>query len=129
MNYQRRFNMPLIGQSSFGGQSMTTPFCKLTIGDMYKNTSGYISSLTYTVQDMVLGKRRGVSAKVHPGLSKHVGDRLPSKIKNIMKLLGYNKRLQTKFIIRTGDISGLKNKLSDVSKLDSSTIKKFTKGL
>ena len=34
-----------------GGQGMISPYSKLTIGDMYKDTPGYISSLTYTVQD------------------------------------------------------------------------------
>jgi len=30
---------------------MIAPFCQLTIGDMYKDSDGYISSLTFTVQD------------------------------------------------------------------------------
>ena len=30
---------------------MIAPFCKLTIGDMYRDTPGYLSGLTYTVQD------------------------------------------------------------------------------
>ena len=34
-----------------GGQAMISPYTKLTIGDMYNNAPGYISSLTYTVQD------------------------------------------------------------------------------
>ena len=33
------------------GTGMVAPFCKLTIGDMFKDTPGYISGLTYTVQD------------------------------------------------------------------------------
>tara|TARA_Y100000593_G_scaffold90314_1_gene176468 strand:- start:927 stop:2792 length:1866 start_codon:yes stop_codon:yes gene_type:complete len=34
-----------------GGRGMISPYTKLTIGDMYKEAPGYISSLTYTVQD------------------------------------------------------------------------------
>jgi hypothetical protein len=34
-----------------GGQGMISPHTKLTIGDMYKDAPGYISSLTYAVQD------------------------------------------------------------------------------
>ena len=34
-----------------GGRSMISPHTKLTIGDMYKDAPGYISSLTYAVQD------------------------------------------------------------------------------
>ena len=30
---------------------MVSPICELTIGDMYNNTPGYLSSLTMTVQD------------------------------------------------------------------------------
>ena len=33
------------------GTAMIAPYTKLTIGDMYKNTPGYISALSYTVQD------------------------------------------------------------------------------
>ena len=33
------------------GTGMIAPFSKLTIGDMYKETPGYISALSYTVQD------------------------------------------------------------------------------
>ena len=36
---------------STGGQAMISPYTKLTLGDMYRNAPGYISSLTYTVQD------------------------------------------------------------------------------
>ena len=31
--------------------TMVSPICELTIGDMYNNTPGYLSSLTMTVQD------------------------------------------------------------------------------
>ena len=33
------------------GMGMISPFTELTIGNMYKDTPGYISGLTYTVQD------------------------------------------------------------------------------
>jgi len=34
-----------------GGTGMIAPFCNLTIGDMYRDTPGYISALSYSVQD------------------------------------------------------------------------------
>ena len=37
--------------NSDGGGGMISPFSELTIGQMYTNSPGYISALTYTVQD------------------------------------------------------------------------------
>tara|TARA_Y100000816_G_C25861035_1_gene449574 strand:- start:224 stop:640 length:417 start_codon:yes stop_codon:yes gene_type:complete len=64
-----------------GGLGMIAPFAKLTIGDMYKNTSGYISSLTYTVQDT--GTYETTFAKLPKYIQAncsftYIGDRLPS---------------------------------------------------
>ena len=52
MNYLAGLTYPHWSDASpHGGMGMIAPFTKLTIGDMYKDTPGYISSLTYTVQD------------------------------------------------------------------------------
>ena len=51
INYLSGLTYPTFGNVSGGGQSMIAPFCGLTIGDMYNDTPGYISSLTHTVQD------------------------------------------------------------------------------
>ena len=51
MNYLSGLTYPTFGNVQGGGQSMIAPFCELTIGDMYKDTPGYINNLTYTVQD------------------------------------------------------------------------------
>ena len=64
-----------------GGLGMIAPFAKLTIGDMYKNTSGYISSLTYSVQDN--GTYETTFAKLPKYIQAncsftYIGDRLPS---------------------------------------------------
>jgi len=64
-----------------GGLGMIAPFAKLTIGDMYRNTSGYISSLTYTVQDT--GTYETTFAKLPKYIQAncsftYIGDRLPS---------------------------------------------------
>ena len=64
-----------------GGLGMIAPFAKLTIGDMYKDTSGYISSLTYSVQDN--GTYETVFAKLPKYIQAtctftYIGDRLPS---------------------------------------------------
>ena len=52
MNYLAGLTYPeFTAIAKGGGQGMVAPYCKLTIGDMYKNAPGYISSLVYTVQD------------------------------------------------------------------------------
>jgi len=61
---------------------MVAPFCKLTIGQMYTNTSGYISSLSYTVMDSSTWET--VFAKLPKYIQAsvtfvYIGDRLPSK--------------------------------------------------
>ena len=51
LNYLAGLTYPSYGDAVGGGKGMVAPFCQLTIGDMYKDSDGYISSLTYTVQD------------------------------------------------------------------------------
>jgi hypothetical protein len=51
MNYLAGLTYPSWEGAAGGGSGMVAPFCKLTIGDMFKDTPGYISGLTYTVQD------------------------------------------------------------------------------
>ena len=51
MNYLAGLTYPEFAPVNGGGQGMVAPFTKLTIGDMYKNTPGYISGLTYTIMD------------------------------------------------------------------------------
>jgi len=51
MNYLAGLTYPEWASAAGGGLGMVAPFSKLTIGQMYTNTPGYISSLTYTVQD------------------------------------------------------------------------------
>ena len=42
---------PHMSEPTYGGRAMISPYTRLTIGDMYKETPGYISSLTYNVMD------------------------------------------------------------------------------
>ena len=51
MNYLAGLTYPEWAAAVGGGLGMIAPMCKLTIGQMYTNTPGYISALTYTVQD------------------------------------------------------------------------------
>jgi hypothetical protein len=55
MNYLAGLTYPYIdpvaSKMNGGGLGMTAPFCKLTIGQMFIEAPGYISALTYTVQD------------------------------------------------------------------------------
>ena len=48
LNYLAGLTYPHLDKSGLG---MIAPFSKLQIGDMYNNVPGYISSLTYSVQD------------------------------------------------------------------------------
>ena len=81
MNYLAGLTYPSWAGAAGGGAGMIAPFCKLTIGDMFKDTSGYISGLTYTVQDS--GTWETVWTKLPKYIQAsctfvYIGDRLPS---------------------------------------------------
>ena len=81
MNYLAGLTYPSWKDVGTGGLGMVAPFCKLTIGQMYSDTSGYISSLTYTVQDS--GTYETTFAKLPKYIQAqcnytYIGDRLPS---------------------------------------------------
>jgi hypothetical protein len=78
MNYLAGLTYPTWDDTGMG---MIAPFCKLTIGDMYRNTPGYLSGLTYTVQDT--GTWETMLAKLPKFIQAqctfvYIGDRLPS---------------------------------------------------
>ena len=112
---------------------MTAPLMKLTIGDMYKNTYGYISNLSYTVQDT--GTWETTWCKLPKYIQAacnftYVGERLPAKNQKHYEAPWIQQSdYKLSLLAQLTDVSELKNKLANVSKLDSSTIKKFTKGL
>ena len=67
--------------NSGDGRGMISPYCELTIGQMYKNTPGIISSLTYTIPDN--GTWETTFAKVPKYVQvsvgfTHIGTRLPA---------------------------------------------------
>ena len=81
MNYLAGLTYPSWAAAAGGGKGMIAPFCKLTIGQMYDNTSGYISSLSYTVQDN--GTWETTFAKLPKYIQAsvtfvYIGDRLPA---------------------------------------------------
>ena len=81
MNYLAGLTYPSWAPAAGGGAGMVAPFCKLTIGDMFKDTPGYISGLTYTVQDT--GTWETVFAKLPKYIQAqctfvYIGKRLPS---------------------------------------------------
>ena len=51
MNYLAGLTYPHVANANGGGQGMISPICELTMGDMYKDAPGYISGLSYTVQE------------------------------------------------------------------------------
>ena len=81
INYLSGLTYPNLGNVTGGGQAMIAPFCELTIGDMYKDTPGYISSLTHTVQDN--------------GTWEIDGDKLPKYIQTAVTFIYIGKRLPT----------------------------------
>jgi len=78
MNYLAGLTYPTWDTSGLG---MIAPYCNLTIGDMYNETPGYISSLTYSVQDS--GNWETIIAKLPKYIQAscnfvYIGNRLPS---------------------------------------------------
>ena len=51
MNYLAGLTYPSFEGANGGGMGMISPICELTIGDMYRDTPGYLSGLTYTIMD------------------------------------------------------------------------------
>jgi len=80
LNYLAGLTYPeYVAASGGNGLGMVAPFCKLTIGQMYTNTPGYISGLTYTVMDE--GTWETMFAKLPKYIQVqcnfiHIGDRL-----------------------------------------------------
>jgi hypothetical protein len=68
---------------------MIAPVCKLTIGDMYKDTSGYISGLTYTMMDEGTWETTFLKLPKYVQVSctfVYIGDRLPSSTQKHFEL-------------------------------------------
>ena len=81
MNYLAGLTYPTWAAAAGGGQGMVAPFCKLTLGQMYDNTSGYISGLTYTVMDSSTWETTFAKLPKYIQASctfVYIGDRLPS---------------------------------------------------
>ena len=81
MNYLAGLTYPSWEGAVGGGAGMVAPFCKLTIGQMYENTSGYISGLTYTVMDSSTWETTFAKLPKYIQASctfVYIGDRLPS---------------------------------------------------
>jgi len=81
LNYLAGLTYPDWAPAAGGGKGMISPFSTLTIGQMYTEAPGYISSLTYTVQDN--GTWETTWAKLPKYIQAnctfvYIGDRLPS---------------------------------------------------
>jgi hypothetical protein len=78
MNALAGLTYPMIDDT---GTGMIAPFCKLTLGQMYDNTSGYISGLTYTVMDSSTWETTFAKLPKYIQASctfVYIGDRLPT---------------------------------------------------
>ena len=81
MNYLAGLTYPTYGAAEGGGKGMIAPFCQLTIGDMYKDSDGYISSLTFTVQDQTTWETEFTKLPKYIQVACnfiYIGKRLPS---------------------------------------------------
>ena len=81
LNYLAGLTYPTYGDAVGGGKGMVAPFCQLTIGDMYKDSDGYISSLTYTVQDQTTWETEFTKLPKYLQVAVnyiYIGRRLPS---------------------------------------------------
>ena len=81
LNYLAGLTYPSYGDAVGGGKGMVAPFCQLTIGDMYKDSDGYISSLTYTVQDQTTWETEFAKLPKYLQVAVnyiYIGRRLPS---------------------------------------------------
>jgi hypothetical protein len=80
MNYLAGLTYPSYENAAGGGSGMVAPFCKLTLGQMYENTSGYISGLTFTVMDSTTWETTFAKLPKYIQASctfVYIGDRLP----------------------------------------------------
>ena len=80
MNYLAGLTYPSYESAVGGGVGMVAPFCKLTLGQMYDNTSGYISGLTFTVMDSTTWETTFAKLPKYIQASctfVYIGDRLP----------------------------------------------------
>ena len=81
LNYLAGLTYPEFVSHDGGGAGMVSPFCKLTIGDMYKDSPGYISGLTYTVMDESTWETTFLKLPKYVQVSCnfiYIGDRLPT---------------------------------------------------
>ena len=89
LNYLAGLTYPEWATHKGGGQGMIAPVCKLTIGDMYKDTSGYISGLTYTMMDEGTWETTFLKLPKYVQVSctfVYIGDRLPSSTQRHFEL-------------------------------------------
>ena len=82
LNYLAGLTYPTYGDTAVGGgKGMIAPFCQLTIGDMYKDSDGYISSLTFTVQEQTTWETEFAKLPKYIQVACnfiYIGKRLPS---------------------------------------------------
>ena len=81
MDHLAGLTYPRFADVQSGGQAPIAPFCKLTIGDMYRDAPGYIDSLTYTVMDESTWETTFTKLPKYVQVSVtyvYVGNRLPT---------------------------------------------------
>ena len=116
MNYLAGLTYPEWASANGGGQGMVAPFCKLTIGQMYTNTPGYISGLTYTVQDN--GTWETTFAKLPKYIQAsctfvYIGDRLPSSTQ---------KHYELPWVAEHKYVAGLSSQFNDMLTLKGASV-------
>jgi len=126
MNYLAGLTYPHVASATGGGQGMISPICELTMGDMYRDAPGYISGLTYTVQES--GTWETTFAKLPKYIQAsvtfvYIGNRqLTAEQKHFDVDWVGDKEYQSELL----DVFDIRNDLIDKANLSLKDLKKFT---
>ena len=135
LNYLAGLTYPHYDSTGLG---MIAPFSKLTIGDMYNEAPGYISSLTYAVQDNGTWEVDWAKLPKYIQVSctfVYIGDRLPGAEQKLFdpgfipETIRKENPESAKLIQSIADARALKNATSALFEPGSTPTKKFLRAV
>lgn len=137
LDYLAGLTYPRFAAVQSGGQAPIAPFCKLTIGDMYRDAPGYIDSLTYTVMDETTWETTFTKLPKYVQASvtyTYVGDRLPTTEQKMYDIPWKSEKKYRNLATLDGALRTLENvgkfsfgKRIDVNNLSEDTINTLIK--
>ena len=137
LDYLAGLTYPRFAAVQSGGQAPIAPFCKLTIGDMYRDAPGYIDSLTYTVMDETTWETTFTKLPKYVQASVtyvYVGDRLPTTEQKMYDIPWKSEKKYRNLATLDGALRTLENvgkfsfgKRIDVNNLSEDTINTIIK--